>query len=148
MSLWACCSTAWAAGHCRLRANVLDTVKGGYAAEIHVKAIGSADSEFKSGDTDLRGIFVAEELTGNATVIARQEGRYAFYRGTTHLGQAPAQQAQPAAQQQRKGQQLQQKDFLENLDEFNKDIQQRNIKGWDSFRRQKGGKGVEVQEAY
>lgn len=28
----------------RVRANVLDTVKGGYRPEVHVKAIGSADT--------------------------------------------------------------------------------------------------------
>ena len=39
-------------------------------ANVHVKAIGSGDNEFKSGDTDLRGIFVAEGLNGSATVIA------------------------------------------------------------------------------
>jgi hypothetical protein len=132
-----------------LRVNVRDTIDEGYQANVHVKAIGSSDNEFKSGDTDLRGIFVAEGLTGSATVIARQEGRYAFYRGTTHLGQpelpnaTPAQQAAPL-----KGQQLQQKDFLENLDLDNGEIQRLNIQNWDTLRRGKGGKGVEVQEAY
>lgn len=131
-----------------LRVNVRDTIDEGYQANVHVKAIGSGDNEFKSGDTDLRGIYVAEGLTGSATVIARQEGRYAFYRGTAHLGQAPQQQAQPGQQQQGKGQQLQQKDFLRNLDDYNGKIQKLNIQNWDGLRRGKGGKGVEVQKAY
>jgi len=131
-----------------LRVNVRDTIDEGYQANVHVKAIGSSDNEFKSGDTDLRGIFVAEDLTGSATVIARQEGRYAFYRGTAHLGQPELPNAVPVQPQQGKGQQLRQQDFLKNLDLDNGEIQRLNIKNWDSLRRGKGGKGVEVQEAY
>ena len=56
----------------RVRANVLDTAKGEYRPEVHVKAIGSADSEFRSGETDLRGLFIADNLRGKATVIARE----------------------------------------------------------------------------
>lgn len=130
-----------------LRVNVRDTIDEGYQANVHVKAIGSSDNEFKSGDTDLRGIFVAEGLNGSATVIARQEGRYAFYRGTSHLGRPVLPNAVPS-QSRKPSQKLQQKDFLQNLNDSNDDIQLRNIQGWDSFRRQKGGKGVEVQKAY
>ncbi len=129
-----------------LRVNVRDTVDDGYQAKVHVKAIGSQDDGFKSGDTDLRGIFVAEGLTGAATVIARQDGRYAFYRGTTPLGNVmPDQRSAPAQPQLR--QQLQQSDYLNNLFESNSGIQRMNIDGWESLRRGKGGKGVEVQQA-
>jgi hypothetical protein len=83
-------------------------------------------------------------LRGAATVIARQDGRYAFYRGTTSLGQPELPNQLPNQQ----GQQLQYDDFLQNLNESNDMIQDDNIKGWDSLRRGKGGKGVEVQEAY
>ncbi|MCH7227488.1 tetratricopeptide repeat protein [Haloferula sp. A504] len=130
-----------------LRVNVRDTVDEGYQADVHVKAIGSSDSEFKSGETDLRGIFVAEGLQGRATVIARQEGRYAFYRGTTHLG-APDTPNQAAPQPQQELQQLRQQDFLNNLNMDNSTMQRSNIDGWESLRRGKGGKGVEVQKAY
>jgi hypothetical protein len=130
-----------------LRVNVRDTIDEGYQANVHVKAIGSRDNAFKSGDTDLRGIFVAEGLNGSATVIARQEGRYAFYRGTSHLGRPVAPNAKPN-QRKKPSRTLQQKDFLQNLNQSNDEIQFQNIKGWDSFRRQKGGKGVEVQKAY
>ncbi|MGB1130022.1 MAG: tetratricopeptide repeat protein, partial [Haloferula sp.] len=129
-----------------LRVNVRDTVDEGYQAKVHVKAIGSNDSEFKSGDTDLRGIFVAEGLNGAATVIARQDGRYAFYRGTNHLGQR-TQQGQPVPQQQELQQQLRQGDYLNNLIDSNDAIQRGNIDGWNKLRRGKGGKGVEVQQA-
>lgn len=130
-----------------LRVNVRDTVNNGYQAKVYVKAIGAQDNEFKSGDTDLRGIFVAEGLNGAATVIARQDGRYAFYRGTTHLGQAPVPN-QPTPQKPVLRQQLQQGEYLRNLNDFNDQIQFQNIQGWDTLRRGKGGKGVEIQKAY
>ena len=41
-------------------------VKGGYRPEVHVKAIGSADTEFRSGETDLRGLFIADAVHGKA----------------------------------------------------------------------------------
>ena len=132
-----------------LRVNVRNTTNEGYQANVHVKAIGSSDNVFQSGDTDLRGIFVAEGLTGNATVIARQDGHYAFYRGTTLLGQAKLPQAaQSEGQTMKPMQQLRQEDFLQNVIECNSGMQQGNIDRWDSFRRGTGGKGVQVQEAY
>ena len=129
--------------------NVRDTANKGYRANVHVKAIGSSDDEFQSGDTDLRGIFVAEGLNGTATVIARQDGRYAFYRGTATLGtppvpNAPAQQGKEVLRRQ----QLQQEDFLMNIDRSNFSIQKGNIDNWNTIRRGKGGKGVEVKKAY
>jgi len=131
-----------------LRVNVRDTVKEGYRANVHVKAIGSTDSEFKAGETDLRGVFVAEGLNGAATVIARQDGHYAFYRGTIPLGNPP--QPNQATPQEKKPQQqqLNQSDYLKNLDVGNGAIQRDNIQNWDQLRRGKGGKGVEVQKAY
>ncbi|MBT8044052.1 MAG: hypothetical protein KJO79_03795, partial [Verrucomicrobiae bacterium] len=128
-----------------LRVNVRDTVDNGYQAKVHVKAIGSNDNVFKSGDTDLRGIFVAEGLNGAATVIARQKGRYAFYRGTTHLGRKATPQQKPG--QQLRPQQLQQGDYLQNINKGNDLMQKEQINQWDSLRRGKGGKGVEVQQA-
>lgn len=130
-----------------LRVNVRDTVNNGYQAKVHVKAIGSHDDEFKSGDTDLRGIFVAEGLRGAATVIARQDGRYAFYRGSTHLGQPVEANQQPQPVQQLR-QQMKQQDFLQNLNIDNNVIQSGNIQQWESLRRGQGGQGVEIQKAY
>ena len=67
----------------RVRVNVRDVVAGKYQSKVHVKAVGSATGRFISGETDLRGIFIADGLRGTATVIARDaENRYAFYRGT------------------------------------------------------------------
>ena len=127
----------------RVRANVTDQAKSAYVAEVHVKAIGSSDSEFKSGQTDLRGIFVADGLRGKATVIARLgDSRYAFYRGEKWLGQPEASKspAQPALKQ------LQDVQYDINLGGSNNDIQFKNSKQFDDFRRQ-SQKGVQVQKA-
>ena len=130
----------------RVRANVLDTVKGGYRPEVHVKAIGSADTEFRSGETDLRGLFIADNVHGKATVIAREgESRYAFFRGETWLGappNAPAVPAQPAAPQ---GQQL---DYQNNLNIENGKIQDFNNGRFNEQRRQAPNKGVQMKQAY
>ena len=62
----------------RVRANVINAHSGQYVPEVHVKAIGSADSEFRSGETDLRGIFVADRIHGKATVIATAVSKWAM----------------------------------------------------------------------
>jgi hypothetical protein len=128
----------------RLRANVLDAASGGYAAEVHVKAIGSVDKAFRSGETDLRGVFVADGLRGKATVIARAgDSRYAFYRGTEWLG------APETARPGRRPSPSQQKellDFRQNLRRTQFEMQNQNRQSFDRMRRQKS-KGVEVQQA-
>jgi hypothetical protein len=118
---------------------------------VHVKAIGESDSEFQAGDTDLRGVFVAEGLNGIATVIARKDtAHYAFYRGSLHLGQSSPEQAAPVSPDQRDQPQPQLKkgDYLRNLDEGQMRLNGANINQWDAYRRGGGGKGVEVQKAY
>jgi len=52
--------------------------------------IGSENPGFLSGETDLRGVFVAEGVRGQVAAVARQAGsRYAFYRGETRVGAPP-----------------------------------------------------------
>jgi hypothetical protein len=107
-----------------------------------VKAIGSGDTAFKSGQTDLRGIFIADGLRGMATVIARVgESRYAFYRGQTWIGAPPA---QPAPRAEAKA--AAPAEYLRNVQEFNMDIQRSNTRVFEKFRRQSAA-GVEVQQA-
>jgi tetratricopeptide (TPR) repeat protein len=88
----------------RVRVTVKDVVAEKYAHAVHVKVIGSSNAQFQSGQTDLRGIFVADNIQGTSTVIAKTgANRYAFYRGKMPLGpppaaaNAPAQAAQPAS---------------------------------------------------
>ena len=130
----------------RVRANVLDTAKGGYRPEVHVKAIGSADGEFRSGETDLRGLFIADNLRGMATVIAREgDSRYAFFRGVTWLGapeNAPPQPPAPTPQQNI------QIDYEGNLMQRNKAIQEFNSGKFNEQRRQQQTKGIDVQSAF
>jgi hypothetical protein len=65
--------------------------------KVQVKVIGSENAGFVSGETDLRGVYVAEGLAGQVTAVARQGvARYAFYRGTTHVGAPPKPAQQPA----------------------------------------------------
>jgi alpha-2-macroglobulin len=131
----------------RVRANVLDTVKGGYRPEVHVKAIGSADSAFRSGETDLRGIFIADNLRGKATVIAREgDSKYAFFRGDNWLGaaeNAPTPAAVEPQQKESKGQ----VDYQGNLFERNEAIQILNNTNWNQQRRQAPNKGVKIENA-
>jgi hypothetical protein len=128
----------------RVRANVIDTVQNQYVPEVHVKAIGSADTAFKSGQTDLRGIFVADGLRGSATVIARVgESRYAFYRGQVWLGAAPDESARPETPEEPAAAPA---DYMKNLQGANESIQLPNIKLFEQLRRQAPA-GVEVQKA-
>ena len=127
----------------RVRANVLNAVTRAYVPEVHVKAVGSKDSAFKSGETDLRGIYVADGVRGKATVIAREgDARYAFYRGTTWLGAPEAQPATRRPAQPSPGK----PDYYKNIRRQNFDIQDDNIKRYEKLRRGTN-KGVEVQRA-
>jgi len=70
----------------RVRTTVKDVAKDQYLRDVHVKVIGSRNDDFVSGSTDLRGVFVADGIRGNSTVIAQLEPtRYAFFRGQTNL---------------------------------------------------------------
>jgi tetratricopeptide (TPR) repeat protein len=70
----------------RVRTTVKDDVKDQYLRNVHVKVIGARNDDFVSGATDLRGVFVADGIKGNSTVIAQVEpSRYAFFRGQTNL---------------------------------------------------------------
>ncbi|MCA9068569.1 MAG: hypothetical protein KDA84_06585, partial [Planctomycetaceae bacterium] len=55
-----------------------------------------------SGETDLRGLFIADGIQGTTTVIARKDQNlYAFYRGDKVLGQVPNAPANGEAAQQK-----------------------------------------------
>jgi hypothetical protein len=70
----------------RVRVSVKDTTGDAFVSDVHVKVIGSANDDFVSGDTDLRGLFIADDIRGTSTVIAASNtDRYAFYRGKITL---------------------------------------------------------------
>jgi hypothetical protein len=78
----------------RVRTTIRDVAEEKYVSDVHVKVIGTRNEDFVSGETDLRGVFVADGIQGRSMVIAQAPGgRYAFFRGQTELGPPPAQQA-------------------------------------------------------
>jgi tetratricopeptide (TPR) repeat protein len=89
----------------RVRVTVRDARTKDFLSKVQVKVIGSDNPQFISGETDLRGVFVAEGMRGVVTAVVRKgASQYAFYRGTKYVGQppqanAPAAAPQPPAQQ-------------------------------------------------
>jgi hypothetical protein len=76
----------------RVRITVRDARTKAFLPKVQVKVIGSDDPQFISGETDLRGVFLAEGLQGQVTAVARKgDNQYAFYRGTHHVGGKTAQ---------------------------------------------------------
>lgn len=70
----------------RVRISVKDQRQDAFVGDVHVKVIGSANDKFISGQTDLRGLFVADAIKGTSTVIAvSQDNQYAFHRGEVPL---------------------------------------------------------------
>jgi hypothetical protein len=138
----------------RVRATVKDLLLDKFVTDVHVKVIGSANTDFTSGETDLRGVFVADGITGQSTVIARLDGnRYAFHRGQTWLGQPPVAQepvvqtAAPAQQQAMEGKQVLEGQLLQNVYDSNSSIQSgQNERFYKNFYQQ-NRKGVQAAEA-
>ena len=123
----------------RVRVNVLNAKTGQAENKVHVKVIGSTDADFVSGATDLRGIFIADNIHGAATVIARKGDQYAFYRGITPLQPSLAPVPPQADMRQQATQMLRETNLL---------LQQKSA----GFLRQNvytnTQRGVEVQAAY
>jgi hypothetical protein len=149
----------------RVRVTVKNAVKDSYLPNVHVKAIGSRNGEFVSGQTDLRGVFVGDNLAGTSTVIAQADGgRYAFFRGAQDLGpvvqpapsampqdkQENGQQQQNPQSQLQKTEQKQSKPEAQLLDELqrgNREIQLKNGKILeDNYKQNRGG--VRAKEAF
>ena len=68
----------------RVRITVRDARSKDFVPKVQVKVIGSEHASVRFGETDLRGVFIAEGLRGLVTAVARKgTSQYAFYRGTT-----------------------------------------------------------------
>lgn len=63
----------------RIRVNVKDGDR--FLPHARVVVVGSGDRRLRGGETDLRGVFVADGLVGKATVLVKKGDAYAFYRG-------------------------------------------------------------------
>lgn len=116
----------------QVRTTVRNVIKDSYVDDVHVKVIGSNNSEFVAGETDLRGVFVADAIQGTSTVIAQlQEDQYAFHRGTQYLGAPPAPAEEPDAPKEApsaKGKPGGKAELLEQLRKGNEEIQQEQTK--------------------
>jgi alpha-2-macroglobulin len=74
----------------RVRVVVRDARTKELMPKVQVKVIGTDNPTFFTGQTDLRGVYVAEGVNGQVTAVARKgTGQYAFYRGTSRVGNAP-----------------------------------------------------------
>ena len=128
----------------RVRVNVINILKNSRPQKIHIKVIGSESKKFVSGATDLRGVFIADNIRGRATVICRHKtNQYAFYRGKIWLGPQKRRHyyrtytPKPAPRSY---------DFRSNLQKFNKDMQIMNQKRlYRQMRR--SNRGVQIQRA-
>jgi alpha-2-macroglobulin len=135
----------------RVRVTARNAVADRYAGKVLVKVIGSKNSDFVSGETDLRGLFKADAIRGTTTVIARADtSRYAFFRGTTTLGSPPG-QAEPAKPDDQ-GQQAAPaanapNSLLENLERSKSGLQQQQRESYRNLLRNKK-QGVKAQDAF
>ncbi len=138
----------------RVRVVVRDAKTKAYVSKVQVKVIGTENPTFLSGQTDLRGVFVAEGVRGQVTAVARKgTNQYAFYRGTSRVGAPPVPAAptapggkpgDPAPAQIQAGQQDQGLDA--NLKSLNSDNQNRQINRLQN-RYNDIRKGIRTQEA-
>ncbi len=140
----------------QVRVTVKNVAKDSYVSNVQVKVIGSRNDDFVSGQTDLRGVFVAQGLKGTSTVIAETDtSRYAFFRGETELGPAVPKPAAAApgggqagagsgtAQAPADGQHQ----LLQNIEQGNSAIQRDNGDKLQNIYKQ-DNKGVKAKEAY
>ena len=80
----------------RVRVTVRDARTKDPVPKVQVKVIGSDNAAFLSGQTDLRGVFVAEGVRGTVTTVARKGTKqYAFQRGTRYVGTRTPPPGQP-----------------------------------------------------
>ncbi len=68
----------------RARVTIRDH-RGRPVPKARVQLKGSDDDRFTAGQTDLRGIFIADEINGAITVIAQYQKAYGIYRSTESL---------------------------------------------------------------
>ncbi|MCA1686874.1 MAG: hypothetical protein LC745_13075, partial [Planctomycetia bacterium] len=74
----------------RVRVTVRDARTRDFVPKVQVKVTGTGNPRFFGGETDLRGVYVAEGVVGQVTAVARRgDGQYAFYRGTSPVGAPP-----------------------------------------------------------
>ncbi|WP_145266692.1 tetratricopeptide repeat protein [Tautonia plasticadhaerens] len=134
------------AGRVRVTVRLAET--GELVPGVQVRVIGTEDERFVSGETDLRGVFVADGIRGQVTAVARRDAdQYAFYRGTGYVGAPPEAPRTPEASQVAPAEGQVEQSLEQNLRELNRANQLRQIDRLER-RYQEGGKGVQVDKAY
>jgi hypothetical protein len=122
-------------------------------ADAEVKALGSRSPEVQTGSTDPRGVYEVSGISGTSAVVVKQgDNRYAFHRGTVELGAAPEQTpangvTAPAAVTKPKGNILEKGEYLKNINESNKAVQEQQLQNWD-MKRRGNSKGVEAKDVF
>lgn len=131
----------------RARVTVVDAISRDGETDVHVKVIGNQMSNFVSGDTDLRGLFAADGISGYATAIARDPaGHFAFYR-SEQAEMAMAADRLALREQARKPAAGETKaDYRYNLNVSNSVLQMQNCDMLGNVWKQKD-EGVQVQKA-
>lgn len=125
----------------RLRVTALDSEARTFLRGVDVRVVGSQSAGFQRGETDPRGLFIADGLAGRATVIARLGSQYAFHRGAALLG--VAQQAQGGSTQL--GRQLDAQGYFKNVFDFNTTNRNKRTQRLDKAIQRKR-EGVQVQQ--
>ncbi len=137
----------------RVRVTVRDARTHDPLPKVQVKVIGTDNPTFLSGQTDLRGVFLAEGVQGKVTAVARRApAAYAFYRGTNYVGQppqpnAPASPGQAAAPQKPAAQATGLEDNLRALNCANQLQQINRLDSRFNCTPADAPKGVQVKDA-
>lgn len=130
-------------GRGAVRIQVMDGPSGQFVRDADVRIIGSLNEDFVLGRTDPRGLFLADGVQGNPTVIARKgEGWYAFYRGPRALG-TERNKSQQKLRQETEGNEG--PDYLKNIRSMNQDAQYRRSQNLQE-EMQRERKGVRIDQ--
>lgn len=127
-------------GSGRVRVSLRNALEEGHPEGVHVKVIGPGDDLFVSGETDLRGIFAADGIRGNPTVVARDsQNRYAFYRGDR---QSRASTTSSGNRKKQSSYQPSQADYRKNLQQRNMQIRDAGIQRLRELQRE--ARGIQI----
>ncbi|UCG15334.1 MAG: tetratricopeptide repeat protein [Phycisphaerales bacterium] len=130
----------------RTRVNVVNAITRSGLSDVHLKVIGTEMKSFVSGETDLRGVFVADGVSGYPTAVARDAaGHFAFYRsdGATL---AMAALSQPSAAEKELTDKDRKTDYRLNVSQEQRRIQGANAVQLEGMFK-KGQKGVKIKSS-
>lgn len=129
----------------RVRVNGLNRKADKPEEKVYIKVIGQGNQKFRSGWTDVRGVFVADDIKGKTTILAKKGKHYSFFRGTTFLQNYQPEPEQPATTTPRaRPSKRKQLDYLKKIRGLNAEVQKGN---WQRLRKYfQGKKGVQIEQ--